>query len=374
MNARKNTLSAISLFSGAGGMDIGFERAGFKVHWSNDFDTKACETYRSNFENENICGPIEESLTTLNKFADIECLFGGPPCQGFSVAGKMDLNDPRSELVYKFMEIVETLRPKSFVMENVPSLATLSKFSEFRSQLIQKAHKLGYSIDLQIFSSAEFGVPQDRKRMFFVGVLGDHHVDLKIRALKYLKEPVSTFEAISDLGIQGTDVNPKTCNAAVTLAAYPVLRKSPYSGMLFNGAGRPIHPTRPSPTLPASMGGNKTPIIDERLYYGDGFDWVSEYHKHLMSGGQPYPMHDTPKYIRRLTLRESSRLHGFPDEFLFCGGKSAVYRQIGNAVPPTLAEMIALMVQDILLDEPLPITPEANLFSNISSFREKSLV
>lgn len=363
MNARKNSLSAISLFSGAGGMDLGFERAGFDVHWSNDFDAKACETYQTNFENENICGPIEDRMNSIKQFSEIDCVFGGPPCQGFSVAGKMDLNDPRSELVYKFMEIIQLLRPKSFVMENVPSLATLSKFSEFRNQLIQKAHKLGYSIDLQIFSSSEFGVPQDRKRMFFVGVLGECEVNLRPRAEKYIKAPVSTFDAISDLGVQGTDLNPQTCNAAVTLAAYPILRKSPYSGMLFNGAGRPIHPTRPAPTLPASMGGNKTPIIDERLYYGDGFDWVSEYHRHLMSGGDPYPMHDTPESIRRLTLRESARLHGFPDDFVFCGGKSAIYRQIGNAVPPTLAETIALIVTDILAGEALPPVRERDLFS-----------
>ena len=139
MNDRKNTLSAISLFSGAGGMDLGFERAGFDVHWSNDLDGTACETYQTNFSSENVIGPIENLAKSLKRFSEVDCVFGGPPCQGFSVAGKMDLEDPRSKLVYQFMDIISVLRPKSFVMENVPSLATLNKFSKFREQLVQHA-------------------------------------------------------------------------------------------------------------------------------------------------------------------------------------------------------------------------------------------
>ena len=118
--------------------------------------------------------------------------------------------------------------------------------------------------------------------------------------------------------------------------------------MLFNGAGRPIDPNRVAPTLPASMGGNRTPILDERLYYGDGFDWISMYHRHLIKGGDPYSKHAVPSSLRRLTIRESTRLHGFPDDFIFCGLKTAIYRQIGNSVPPTLAQAIAAIVRDIL--------------------------
>jgi len=234
-------------------------------------------------------------------------------------------------------------------MENVPSLATLNKFTKFREQLVQHAHALGYATDLQIFSSSEFGIPQDRRRMFFVGVLGKRDVDLRHRSRGYLKAAPSTREAISDLEIQGSDQNPCTCNARVTIAASPVLRKSPYAGMLFNGAGRPIDPNRVAPTLPASMGGNRTPILDERLYYGDGFDWISMYHTHLIKGGDPYSKHAAPASLRRLTIRESSRLHGFPDDFIFCGPKSAIYRQIGNSVPPTLAQAIAATLRDILV-------------------------
>lgn len=351
MKTTNKSLSSISLFSGAGGMDLGFKNAGFKVCWSNDLDAKACDTYKSNFSSTNECGPIEEFKRELKSYSDIDCVFGGPPCQGFSVAGKMDLNDPRSKLVYEFMKIVKLIRPKSFVMENVPSLATLEKFRLFRKQLIEEAINCGYSVDLKVISSSLFGIPQERKRMFFVGILGKYYFDLDERIKQFFKNPEATYDAIKDLGIQGTKKNPKTSNAVVTLAQKPILRKSAYAGMLFNGAGRPINPSKPSPTLPASMGGNKTPIIDERLYYHDGYDWVENYHKHLIKGGEPYNMYDVPSTIRRLTIREASRLHGFPDEFNFSGAKTSIYKQIGNAVPPKLAEVIGSIVSNILLGE-----------------------
>ena len=118
--------------------------------------------------------------------------------------------------------------------------------------------------------------------------------------------------------------------------------------MLFNGLGRPIDPNVPSPTLPASMGGNKTPIIDEEQYYGTGFSWVEKYHKHLRNGGQPYGMNDAPTSLRRLTLKESAILHSYPKDFLFQGPKSSIYRQIGNSVPPGLSYVVAKMILELL--------------------------
>lgn len=164
-----------------------------------------------------------------------------------------------------------------------------------------------------------------------------------------------TIQAIGHLGVQGTELNPKTCNAVVTLAENPVMRRSPYAGMIFNGLGRPLNPNVPCATLPASMGGNKTPIIDERQFYGDGLSWVEEYHSHLSSGGRPYGMNDTPEYIRRLTLNEAQILHTFPEDYDFAGGKSAIYRQIGNAVPCGLAEAVAKTTMDVLCCNPMPI-------------------
>ena len=340
--------SAISLFSGAGGLDWGFEKAGFDILFANDVDKNACSTYNFNFLNNSLCAPIEECKSELISLRGVDCLFGGPPCQGFSVAGKMDLNDPRSQLVHHFVKVLGIIDPRSFVMENVPSLATLKKFSEFRIQLFNETKNLGYKTELVILNSSEFGVPQSRKRMFLFGIKDDINLDISVRKNRYLKSPINTYEAIKHLGCQGTELNPQTCNAEVTLAANPILRKSPYAGMLFNGLGRPISPNVPAPTLPASMGGNKTPIIDEEQYYKSGLSWVENYHKHLRSGGNPYLMHDAPKSLRRLTLKEAAILHSYPEDFKFQGPKSSIYKQIGNSVPPGLSFVVAQIALELL--------------------------
>lgn len=341
-------LSAISLFSGAGGMDVGFRQAGFKIEWANDFDKAAVDTYRRNIGDHITHGDVNEYIDWLARFKGVDCLFGGPPCQGFSVAGKMALDDPRSQLVKSYMHAVEVVRPRCFVMENVKALGTLSKFKQVRDELRTYAAQLGYNTELVIFNAKNFGVPQARERVFFVGFQSGEHIEFEKRATRYFKPQVSTLDAIRHLGPQGTEKNPKTCNAVVTIAEKPVLRRSPYAGMMFNGLGRPLNPAVPCATLPASMGGNKTPIIDERHYYGDGRSWVEEYHAHLMAGGVPYGMHDTPDYIRRLTLEEARILHTFPDGYDFAGGKSATYRQIGNAVPCGLAHSVAQIAIDVL--------------------------
>lgn len=344
-------LSAVSLFSGAGGMDVGFSQAGFNIEWANDFDKAAVETYRQNIGDHITHGDVNDFMATISQYKGVDCLFGGPPCQGFSVAGKMALDDPRSQLVKSYMRAVEVVRPRFFVMENVKALGTLSKFKQVRDELRSFGERLGYHTELVILNSRRFGVPQSRERVFFVGFRKAERIEFVRRSARYHRPEISTLQAIGHLGPHGTERNPKTCNAVVTIAERPVLRKSPYAGMLFNGLGRPLNPHVPCATLPASMGGNKTPIIDERHYYGDGHSWVESYHAHLMDGGAPLEMHDTPDCIRRLTLEEARILHTFPEGYRFAGGKSATYRQIGNAVPCGLAYAVAKTARDVLSQE-----------------------
>lgn len=347
----QGNLKAVSLFSGAGGMDVGFRRAGFDILWANDFDKAAVETYRRNIGDHILLGDIEDYIHLLGQYEGADCLFGGPPCQGFSVAGKMALDDPRSQLVKSYMRAVEVVRPRAFVMENVKALGTLSKFKQVRDELRQCANKLGYSTELHILNAKDFGVPQARQRVFFVGFRDVPTIHFDSRAQRHRRPEITTLEALQHLGRQGTDSNPKTCNAVVTIAERPVLRRSPYAGMIFNGLGRPLNPHAPCATLPASMGGNKTPIIDERQFFGDGASWVEEYHAHLMAGGKSYGMHDTPDHLRRLTLEEARILHTFPEGYDFAGGKSATYRQIGNAVPCDLAYAVAKTTVDVLNEQ-----------------------
>lgn len=347
-------LTAISLFSGAGGMDVGFSKAGFDILWANDFDKNACETFRVNHGDIIEHGKIQDYIEDLGRFKKVDILFGGPPCQGFSVAGKMNPDDERSNLVFSFMDAVEKVQPRVFVMENVKALGALEKWSSVREKLFKRADELGYKFkQLIILNSAEYGVPQKRERMFFIGIKNPKTFGKEIELLTLLKKYQSKAPNVGDiirkLGRAGSDSNPNTCNAKITTASNPILRRSPYSGMLFNGAGRPIDPSGYSNTLPASMGGNKTPIVDEAQIFDGKKGWVEEYHKTLWGEkGKPLDFQEAPKRLRRITLNEAIRIQTFPSNYKFIGGTNSIYKQIGNAVPCNMAEAVANVVKEIL--------------------------
>ncbi len=152
-------------------------------------------------------------------------------------------------------------------------------------------------------------------------------------------------ETLINLGRAGTKKNEKTSTAKITFAKNPIIRKSPYAGMFFNGQGRPIEIDGYSNTLPASMGGNRTPIIDEEFLYGNSeYNWIEKYHKELSAGKIEKGSGEAPSRLRRLTIKEAARIQGFPDNYQFHGSISSVYTQIGNAVPPKLAEVVARSV------------------------------
>lgn len=342
-------MKAISLFSGAGGMDVGFKDAGFEVIAANEMDKHACNTFRENHPETILFeGDIEGHLNSLIEFKDIDLIFGGPPCQGFSVAGKMDIDDPRSKLVFTFCSLVEKIQPKAFVMENVKALGKLSKFEAIRNKIISRLQKSGYQVSMHILNAKDFGVPQSRERVFFIGV--KHPFDaITLTHFDIYKRSAPTLrDVLKDMGAPGSKGNEHICNAKITLAAKPVLRKSPYAGMLFNGQGRPLNPDGWASTLPASMGGNRTPIIDNNHLYQGEDSWVENYHQHLLSGGKPQAMHSVPSYLRRLTINEAAVIQGFPTKYKFIGPNSKVYSQIGNGVPCHLAFVVAKTVIESL--------------------------
>lgn len=356
----KQLLSGLSLFSGAGGMDVGFIRAGVEVVSAHDLDRNACLTYEANHPSGIIkCGDITQTLTDVYQFEGVDIVFGGPPCQGFSIAGKMDPNDPRSRLLWVFMKTVELTKPRAFVCENVKALAVLSKWAGVRQELCRIASQLGYKHKLMVLNSSDFGVPQSRERMFLIGFRDIEDVgDLEARFDRYKKPSPTVRDIVLPLGIAGSENNQRTCNAKVTIAAKPVMRRSPYAGMMFNGQGRPLNPDKYSCTLNASMGGNRTPIIDEDHCYFGQDSWVERYHSHLMGGGKPLASDAAPKRLRRLTIDEALRIQSFPHDYQFVGGQSSIYRQIGNAVPCDLAQVVAQVVQDTLVS-PSPVMPSA---------------
>lgn len=349
--------SAVSLFTGAGGMDIGFERAGIKAVFANELIKEAAETYNANHsKGVMVNDDINNVLENLNKFKNIDFVFGGPPCQGFSVAGKMDPDDERSKLIFTFLDAVEKVQPKAFVMENVKALGVLDKWDVVRKKYLDRVRQIGYLCAPFILNATEYGVPQKRERVFFIGIKGNQDPFFEYNMTNLIEEQKHKAPIIKDilqsLGRAGTKSNPITCTAKITFATRPVMRKSPYAGMYFNGQGRPIDIDGYANTLPASMGGNKTPFVDEEYLYGNADeDWVVAYHKGLLDGTIVPEFKEAPPRLRRITIKEAARIQTFPDDYIFCGNNGKIYTQIGNAVPCKLAEVVARAVVGYLEQE-----------------------
>ena len=336
--------SAVSLFSGAGGMDVGFEDAGFDIVWANELSPAAAMTYAANHEAHIEVGDLDEKLHLLvGRRADV--VFGGPPCQGYSVAGKMNPNDPRSHLIFSFLEAVDILRPSAFVMENVKALGTSKRWQGTREDYLERAASIGYECHPFVCRATDYGVPQKRERVFFVGMpTGTGFEQAFARKLEVLKNKALTVrEALAGLGAAGTDSNPLTCTAKITPCKNPVLRPSPYAGMLFNGSGRVVDIDGWCNTLVASMGGTHTPIIDEEFLNGGAqSNWIAGYHRaFLENNGENGGPCEIPKRMRRMTLKEAARIQTFPDDYKWPCSKSASYKQVGNAVPCKLAYAVA---------------------------------
>lgn len=349
------TYKTLSLFTGAGGLDTGFAIENFDIVIANEIDKNAAQTYKSNHENtQMIEGDIKNKKAQIISLAEnnIDVVIGGPSCQGFSVAGKMDINDPRNTMIWEFLDIVEAVNPKIFVMENVKALASLEKWKPVREKIIKVSSKMGFHVTPIILNSKHFGVPQKRERVFFIGTKEEKiSLDLINEMFNQeQEEEISVLESIQKFGPAGTKKNPFGATAKISLAKNPIIRKSPYAGMLFNGAGRPINIYSQSNTLPASMGGNRTPIIDETMLYTEeekGF--VEKYHERLIKlGKKGSQVTEIPSSLRRITVKEASAIQTFPENYIFVGPMSSQYKQIGNAVPCKLASAVARVVKKIL--------------------------
>ena len=334
----QDRLSLVSLYAGAGGLDLGFVRAGFEPIWAIEADADAVATYRANLGDHIVEGtlPRTEPPDTLRP----DVVIGGPPCQGFSVIGRMNPQDPRSVHVFHLVDVAARLKARAFVLENVKALATSKRWAAVRDALIDHAHAQGYSTQLLVLNAAHFGVPQARERMFLIGLVEPSELTLRRVTLA---RPATVREALSRIPPYGAPGNDGLCRARVVPATTPVMRPSPYRGsLLFNGSGRPLPLDEPAKTLPASMGGNGTPIIDQdELDFGSE-PWVVDYHARLAKGRKP--LRRAPDRMRRLTIQEAAALQTFPATWEFTGPQVAQYRQIGNAVPPKLAFHVARAV------------------------------
>lgn len=324
-------MDAIDLFCGAGGLSLGLKNAGWNVQGAVECDRDAVLTHRRNFPSSQHIG---HDIRDVNfaAYRGIDLIAGGPPCQPFSVSGKRLGNFDARDMVPEFIRAVDEARPRAFIMENVAGLRA-TKFNSYLEDRVSELYHLGYTVFSKILNAGDYGVAQNRLRLFLVGI----HSSQKSSSFQ--------FPAPSH-GLQG---NAKTTvreilknvpedvpnNAKIVYCKNPILRKSPYAGMMFNGKGRPLNLDGLGHTIPASAGGNRTHIIDP-------MGKIAAYHAELMKG--KLPRSGAMEEVRRLTVCESARIQSFPDNFIFLGKQSARYSQVGNAVPPILAEAVCKSV------------------------------
>ena len=350
----------VDLFCGAGGLSRGFMEAGFDVVLGVDFDDDALKTFEMNhgdaramkldlFDNNNI-NNIKKFLDDKNIKLDV--LVGGPPCQGFSLAGKREEDDERNILYSAMVKTAKLLKPKVVVLENVPGMLTLYN-GLGKKRIFDDFTNLGYKMSVKVLYAPDYGVPQIRKRAVFVGLLNETK-EFEYPLPQYDKDNYITCkDAISDLPslVGDSDYSLNRVREYMTdpTSDYQVLMRS-NSVCVYNH-----YPTKHAQKTIDNIskipdGGN---YKDLPLQEASKFKYHESLHRY--SSDKPSLTIDTGhrthfhyKYNRIPTVRECARLQSFPDDFVFFGSKQHQYKQVGNAVPPLLGKAVAEKVKEFL--------------------------
>ncbi len=322
-----------SFFSGIGGLDLGFENAGFEFVFAND-NWKGCwETYEKN-HGMKINQKSIEDITGDDIKEDVVGFVGGPPCQSWSLGGAMrGIKDPRGQLLYDYVRLIEEVKPKFFLTENVPGMVSKTHKEEFL-KFVQSLKDIGYNTTYKVLNAADYGVPQDRKRVFVVG-FQDDVIDGNFQFPKPYDYKLTLKDAIGDLP-----------------EAKPAREKN-YANSP-DDLNFPNHEYMTGNFSSIYMSRNRVRSWDEQSFT-------------IQAGGRHAPCHpqaskmikvetdkrifdpDTPKPYRRLSVRECGRIQTFPDDFIFYYNKiSDGYKMIGNAVPVNLAEALANQIKSYL--------------------------
>ncbi|WP_312654381.1 DNA cytosine methyltransferase [Proteiniclasticum sp.] len=307
----KNDLTLVSLFSGAGGLDIGFHNQGFKTLWANDIDKDACETHRlwSNaiVSNEDISKVNFENIP----YSDV--ITGGFPCQGFSLAGPRKIDDNRNILYKYFVKLVEDKRPRIFVAENVKGILTLGN-GEIIEAIIQDFAERGYNVFANLVNAADYGVPQDRWRVIMIGFRNDLNIT-KFEFPKPLEKRITLKEALEGIPAPSPD---DVCKAPFSSRYMSRNRKRSWDSVSYTIPAMSkqvaLHPSSP----------DMEKLGTDLWKFGD--DGVT----------------------RRFSWQEAAAIQTFPRNMVFCGNLTSKYKQIGNAVPVKLAEVVAKEIKSIL--------------------------
>lgn len=360
----------IDLFAGAGGLSLGFEAAGFDVAASVEIDPIHCAVHHFNFPYATtICASVVDiSGDEIRRRAnldevDIDVVCGGAPCQGFSLIGQRALDDPRNQLVFHFVRLVKELQPKFFVFENVKGL-TVGAHKKFLAEVVASLQEIGYELLLpwRVLNAADFGVPQDRRRLFLIGARKG------IRLPKYPDAGhlarVTVADAISDL--PNADEFPEL--ASVDLVKAKFRSRSRYARQLRGVVDDPFdfsYPRKFDPELLTSSSRTEHSELSIRRFQATRQGEVEPVSRFLkldpagvcntLRAGtdsargaftSPQPIH--PDFPRVITVREAARLHSYPDWFRFHSTKWHGFREIGNSVPPKLAQAVASQIIEAL--------------------------
>lgn len=331
----------IDLFCGCGGFSLGFERAGFNVLlgidiWKDALDTFAHNHRGSKTLNADLSILKPKEIEPLLDGKEIDVIIGGPPCQGFSVAGKRIVDDVRNRLYKGFVNIVSYFHPKAFVLENVPNILSIGG-GIVRDSIVKDFTNIGYAVEYKVLTASDYGVPQNRRRAFFVGFKNGSRFSFPTPSIS---PRVTAKEAISDLPEHGiADGEP-----------YPVEAQSDYQSLMRECSGGVFNH---QPTIH----NQKTVDIISRVPDGGNYKdlpaelqstrkvhiaWTrlnSEKPSFTIDTGHRHHFHYL--YNRIPTARESARIQSFPDDFIFQCSRTSQLKQIGNAVPPLMGEAIA---------------------------------
>ncbi|MFW1912011.1 DNA cytosine methyltransferase [Acinetobacter ursingii] len=344
------SLRTLDLFSGAGGLSLGFHKAGFHTVAAIDNNAPALETFSKNFIGSKT---YNIDLSDINNPAfteiqNIDVMLGGPPCQGFSIAGKRDINDPRNTLFISYLKLVEKYSPKAVVIENVPNILSMNK-GDFANQIVTGLNQLGYDVCVLKLNAAEFGVPQSRKRAFFIGLKEGMFPIHELEALK-VSSPITTGDALSDLPLLeehlGSEVEEYLC---LPINNYQSLMRS-NSNKIYNHQAVDHKEQTKNIIALVPDGGNYKDLPEElHLTRKVNIAWTrmnSRKPCFTIDAGHNHHFHY--KANRVPTVRECARIQSFPDDFIFVGNRTSQYRQVGNAVPPLLAQKIAEILYKLL--------------------------
>lgn len=357
LRTKNNSLTCLDLFSGAGGLSRGFLDAGFNVVLGVDFDDMALKTFKANhgdaevmkldlFNHENL-NKIIEFLKEHN--IELDVLVGGPPCQGFSLAGPRNVDDKRNTLYQAMVKLAKMVKPKVVVLENVPGLLKLYD-GRGAKRIIEDFSEIGYKMTSKILYAPDYGIPQIRKRVFFVGILNGTKTFEFPKPICDSKNYVTCEDAIGDLpaldGIYGDEVQDYPSEPLTDYQR--LMRKN--ATKLYNHIGT-IHDDktiRLISMVPEGKNYKSLPSeISSKFKYHEALTRYNS-KKPSLTINTGHRSHFHYKYNRIPTVRESARLQSFPDDFIFYGNKSQQYKQVGNAVPPMLGKQVALKIKEYL--------------------------